>query len=323
MIRVMLHHPQTGTTNIGGEELIAAWQGSNDLLWIDLYQEDPATEMAFLTTRFAIDSMAVQDAQRDRHPPKFEAFDDYYLLLLKGLSKSSTGINFETIQIAMLVGERFFITRHNNESRSIEQLWQQCSTDPTCFQKGVLGLTPRLGRLIVNRYLDMLFNIEANLDAIEQDLLLQDPSNDQLGLLTTYKTRLRIMLRTFNYHEQIFNQLRHDELVIDGSLLEHEFNDTYEQLERAASLASLYYDLSDDLINSSISMATHRLNGIMKVLTIVTAIFVPLGFLAGLYGMNFDNIPELHVEHGYYILLGLMALVAVALLTIFRIKRWL
>jgi len=61
----------------------------------------------------------------------------------------------------------------------------------------------------------------------------------------------------------------------------------------------------------------------MKVLTIVTAIFVPLGFLAGLYGMNFDNIPELHVEHGYYILLGLMALVAVALLTIFRIKRWL
>lgn len=70
-------------------------------------------------------------------------------------------------------------------------------------------------------------------------------------------------------------------------------------------------------------MASHRLNGIMKVLTIVTAIFVPLGFLAGLYGMNFENIPELHFEYGYYVLLGLMATVVVSLLTLFRIKRWL
>ena len=177
--------------------------------------------------------------------------------------------------------------------------------------------------MVVNRYLDLLFNIEANLDTIEQDLLLQDPSNDLLGMLTTYKTRLRIMLRTFNYHEQIFNQLRHNKAVTVDDLLEHEFTDTYEQLERAASLANLYYDLSDDLINSSISMASHRLNGIMKVLTIVTAIFVPLGFLAGLYGMNFENIPELHFEYGYYVLLGLMATVVVSLLTLFRIKRWL
>ncbi len=323
MIRVMLHNPETGTTTTGGIELISPWRDSKDLLWVDLYAEDPATELAFLGKEFGIHKLAVQDAQRDRHPPKFEEFEGYYFLLLKGLSKASMGINFETIQIAMLVGERFLITRHSSESRSIEQLWALCLSDGRVFHKGLAGLTPRLGRMVVNRYLDLLFNIEANLDTIEQDLLLQDPSNDQLGMLTTYKTRLRIMLRTFNYHEQIFNQLRHNKAVTVDDLLEHEFTDTYEQLERAASLANLYYDLSDDLINSSISMASHRLNGIMKVLTIVTAIFVPLGFLAGLYGMNFENIPELHFEYGYYVLLGLMATVVVALLTLFRIKRWL
>jgi magnesium transporter len=169
----------------------------------------------------------------------------------------------------------------------------------------------------------MLFDIENNLDLIEQDLLQNDPSNDQLGLLTMYKTRLRIMSRLFNYHEQIFKQLRHNSEITQGEYLAREFNDTYEQLERTSSLARMYYDLSDDLINSSISIASHRLNGIMKVLTIITAIFVPLSFLAGLYGMNFEIMPELQMEYGYYALLGLMLMMAVSLLAVFRIKRWL
>ncbi|MFT4854519.1 MAG: magnesium transporter [Bacteroidia bacterium] len=121
----------------------------------------------------------------------------------------------------------------------------------------------------------------------------------------------------------MFNQLRHNSEITQGQLLVHEFNDTYEQLERTSSLTRMYYDLSDDLINSSISMASHRLNGIMKVLTIITAIFVPLSFLAGLYGMNFEVMPELRFEYGYYALLGLMLFVATSLLVIFRIKRWL
>jgi magnesium transporter len=154
-------------------------------------------------------------------------------------------------------------------------------------------------------------------------LLQHDPSSDQLGLLTMYKTRLRVMLRLFNYHEQIFNQLRHNNEVTQGERLAHEFNDAYEQLERVSSLARMYYDLSDDLINSSISMASHRLNSIMKVLPIITAIFAPLSFLAGLYGMNFDIMPELHLEYGYYGLLSVMITVAISLLAIFRIKRWL
>ena len=97
----------------------------------------------------------------------------------------------------------------------------------------------------------------------------------------------------------------------------------YEHQERAGSLASLYYELASDLIDSYISIASHRLNQIMKVLTIITAIFVPLGFLAGIYGMNFENMPELHSRSGYFILLSVMAGIAVTLLAIFRKIRWL
>jgi len=323
MIRAMLYDPASKTTRSGGPELIRQWRDSQQLLWLDLADEDNATEKTFLMTEFDIHESVVDSAQRDRHPPKFENFDNYYFLLLKGLSKDSTGIDFETLQITMLVSERFFITRHNDESKSIGRLWDLCLREPRTFDKGLSSLPPRLGKLIVNRYLDMLFDIEANLDLIELNLLQNDPSNDQLGLLTMYKTRLRVMSRLFNYHEQIFNQLRHNSEITQGEHLAHEFNDTYEQLERTSSLARMYYDLSDDLINSSISMASHRLNGIMKVLTIITAIFVPLSFLAGLYGMNFEVMPELRLEYGYFLLLGLMSLVAVSLLGVFRLKRWL
>jgi magnesium transporter len=104
--------------------------------------------------------------------------------------------------------------------------------------------------------------------------------------------------------------------------LEHELNDVFEQQERANSLTTLYYELASDLIESYISIASHRLNQVMKILTIITAVFVPLSFLAGIYGMNFENMPELHSASGYF-LLGVMAGIALLLLFIFRKMRWL
>ena len=108
-----------------------------------------------------------------------------------------------------------------------------------------------------------------------------------------------------------------------GEHVGHELNDVYEQQERAGSLTDLYYELASDLIDNYISIASHHLNQIMKVLTIITAIFVPLGFLAGIYGMNFEYMPELHTPSGYFILLGVMFSIAVTLLLLFRKKRWL
>lgn len=99
--------------------------------------------------------------------------------------------------------------------------------------------------------------------------------------------------------------------------------DVYEQQDRLDSLCTLYYQLASDLIEGYISVSSHRLNQIMRVLTIITAIFVPLSFLAGVYGMNFDHMPELHSRRGYITLLGIMGFTATVLLLTFRRKRWL
>jgi magnesium transporter len=319
----MLFDSSTHKWTEGNDSLLEDFRSGNQLLWLDLANEDHLDESTLLQEVFGIHPMAIQDAQRDRHPPKYEEFEGYYFLLLKGLTPQVHDLEFDTIQIAIFVNERWIITRHQEASLSIDALWDAVRENPALLAGGPKALTARIGRFIVNRYLALLFEVESSLDELEQDLLSGDPNDVQLTTLATYKTRLRKISRTFTYHEQIFSELRANDRVTNAGKLAHEFNDTYEQMERVESLAMLYYDLASDLIESSISLASHRLNSIMKILTIITAIFIPLGFLAGLYGMNFENMPELHYERSYYILLGTMGLIAVSLLAIFRYKRWL
>jgi magnesium transporter len=85
----------------------------------------------------------------------------------------------------------------------------------------------------------------------------------------------------------------------------------------------MYYDICGDLINGYMSVTSHQLNATMRVLTVITALFVPLTFLAGIYGMNFEYIPELKFEHGYFTLLGVMSVISVGLIALFKKKRWL
>ncbi len=85
----------------------------------------------------------------------------------------------------------------------------------------------------------------------------------------------------------------------------------------------MHYDICSDLINGYLSITSHQLNETMRVLTVITAIFIPLGFLAGLYGMNFEYIPELKINHGYFYLLGFMGIIATALILLFKKKKWL
>ena len=153
--------------------------------------------------------------------------------------------------------------------------------------------------------------------------MFERPNDSILSELVSYQTHLRKMIRFLSYHKQIFDS---DDLKgLPGTDKDyiHEQKDVYEHSERGFSLASLYYQNASDLIDGYISLASHRLNQIMKVLTIITVIFVPLSFIAGIYGMNFENMPELKSKSGYFILLGSMFLIATTLLFAFKRKKWL
>jgi len=266
--------------------------------------------------------LAIQDAQRERHPPKFESFEDHTFVLLKGLDAETQDLNFGTIQIAIFVGDRFVVTRHTGVSPSIDQLWRQAEKDPKMLAAGADSVAVRLSGLVVNRYLPILLALETRLDELEDEMIAH-PSDVLLGELVGHKANLKKLRRIVTYHVQLFETIK---TAIPPGIreeLRHELTDVYEHLERVMSLAGLYYELASDLMDGYITMASHRLNHIVKVLTIVTTVFVPLSFMAGVYGMNFEYMPELKLRYAYFVLLGVMATAAGTLLFVLYRKGWL
>ena len=323
-----------GSLSSGGQEQIALWQQQpQSIIWVDIHQAEPADEDEVLAL-FGVHPLVIADARRHRHPPKLEVFDDSLFILLRGLDAQSRDLDFGTIQLALFAGERFLITRHDKQSVSVNH-WANSPQLAEVLAQGGVRLALDISKTVANRYLELLLNFEPRLAELEEQLEVT-PDDSTMRELTGYRTRLRKMRRDFNYHHRLFDAMREEEVGFfqGGSVqadsiqggsgqYKHIVTDVYEKYERLLSLCTLYYEQAGDLVEGYISLSSHELNNTMRILTVLTAIFVPLGFLAGLYGMNFDHMPELHVQWGYYGLLSVMATIIVALLALFKYKRWL
>lgn len=322
MLRAMLIDDQGGV-EIGAEELVRNWQQyRSGFLWLDLYPQDGPEDTPWLH-EFGIHPLAIQDAQRSRHPPKYEFFGDLLFVLLRGMCSESESLDVDTIQIALFFGDNFLITRHERSSPSIDRHWELCAEDRTAIPADPNLLGWQISMYAASRYLDLMNNFEPRLLEMEEKMFRR-PRDTLLNQLVANRTSLRHLTRIFNYHVRVFQGLR-QHFIEDTTHTErtHLLNDIYEKYDRLNGLAHMFYDVTGDLIDGYLSTSSHRLNNTMRILTVITAIFVPLNFITGLYGMNFDYMPELHARYGFYIMAGVMAGIAVIMLLIFRRKRWL
>jgi magnesium transporter len=323
MIRTMLCNTSTGEIRQGDESLLAEWKDDPDLwIWADFDGVDSEREKALFVETFGLHPLAIADAQRERHPPKLETFDGCFFLLVHGLGTDATSDNFYTVQITFFVGHRFMLTRRAAPSLSIDSAWSDAENGLVNLSRGSSYVAYRILRRVTDRYTRLVEGLEEKLEEMEKDMF-ENPRDELLENLINYGQCLKRLRRVFNYHQDIFARLGRKDYPFVGEQQRHEYTDVFEHTERLASLASLYKELTDDLMNGYISVTSHRLNQIMKVLTVVTVVFLPLTLMVGIYGMNFENMPELKYEHAYYVLLSVMGGIVAALLLLFRKMRWL
>jgi len=320
MINVCLYDGVTHKR--GGAELIQLPLADNCMLWIDIEQESAASEQ-LIFDQFECHPLTILDARRKRHPPKIEHFAEQSFMLLRELVADHEGLAFDTLQVASFVGSNFLITRHDKPSPAISG-WLGNPKLPALLARGPMVLFSSITNSIGLAYLDLLLDFEPALSEYE-DTLLSTQGDSVLRDLISCKTWLRKLKRLHSYHDRVYLELMTHlkQEHSDEADAIHSVTDVYEKFERLSSLSALYYDLAGDLIDGHISLTSHKLNETMRILTVVTTIFVPLGFLAGLYGMNFENIPELHHPNGYFILVGFMLFIAAALVMIFKRNKWL
>lgn len=320
MQKWMLIHPDH--IEAGSAELFSEWKRQPEtVLWVDIEGPVDEADKKLLYDMLDLPDAEIKDALRDRHPPRFSGTADHLMLLLKPLDSDSHSLDFKTQQMAIFAGNNFMLTRHTGRSIYLEELWEnpQLEQDKYISPYQLVGL---LAQRMVTRYGSVLLDLEERLDVLE-DELMENLDETHMQELVSYNTSLRKMRRILSYHVSVTSQLTRYARKHDLDEWFDEYEDISEQVERFHSLSELYQSVINDLIEGYISLNSHHLNQVMKVLTVVTVVFLPLSLLVGIYGMNFEYIPELKAENGYFILLSVMAGIVLTLVLIFRRMKWL
>ncbi|WP_185234454.1 magnesium transporter CorA family protein [Teredinibacter franksiae] len=313
------------------------WQAQeNSFLWLDINFENDLIGAQKILESFGIHPLASEDAFRDRHPPKIEFFEDFCFIIYRGIRATASELRFEHLQLAFFIGERYLITVHRGSSIGIDtirkNIFQSSKTRPRLkHDDGIsnaltpMGLALNIMHSSSSVYLERILTFDNELSDIEDEMAASG-SDELLSKLTAYKSQLVKLRRVFNYHRGITETLVASgevESFIPIASYVHTINDLHERFDRLFTLSQMHYDICGDLMDGYLSISSHRLNETMRVLTVITAIFIPLGFLAGLYGMNFEYMPELQFRYSYFFLLGTMLTLAAGLLFLFRRKKWL
>lgn len=305
----------------GSEELIAKWQSLGGYLWVDVASEKDEVETRILT-QLGCHHFAINDVQRPNHPPKLEHFDQYSFILYRHILGINTALELTMHNVGLFFNDNMLISVHDMAFVEIETMAERQNFVELLHNP--IELMCALVRQSAIEQLDMLSDLEESISEIE-DRMTHHGTDSLLEEVLGYRSFLRRLKRVFDYHEKIFSQLSKEPQFLSkkNKNSQHAIRDVYDKFERLLNWVSLYYDLCGDLSDAYLSVSTHQLNRTMQVLTVITAIFIPLSFVAGVYGMNFENMPELEWRYGYFVVLAFMLVMALGLLGLFKYKKWL
>lgn len=292
------------------------------VIWVDMESPTEADEQVLLDV-FKFHPLTVEDCRENRHYPKVEEFDSYLYFIVHGVRADTSPERFNTIELDGFLGTNYVITYHHDYFRSIANVKQLLRTTPVACQRGASFLLHQILDQVVDYYSPVLDDFDDRINRVEQDIfMLQQPNNKILSEIMELKRSVLRLRRISVKQMDILLRMSRGEFPLISDEMRPFYRDVHDHLVRVVDLSESYRDLISGSMEAYLSVVSNRLNEIMKVLTIFSAIMLPLTFIAGVYGMNFDNMPELHSKYGYYATWAIMIVVAVAMLFFFKRRAW-
>ena len=292
------------------------------VIWVDMELPTEEDERVLLEV-FKFHPLTVEDCRENRHYPKIEEFDGYLYFIVHGVTANISPDRFNTIELDGLLGPNYVITYHHDSFRSINNVKQLLRTTPVACQRGTPFLLHQILDQVVDYYSPVLDDFDDRIDKLEADIFaLKQPNNQILAEIMDLKRSVLRLRRISGKQMDILHRMSRGEFALIPEEMRPFYRDVYDHLVRVVDLSENYRDLISGSLEAYLSVVSNRLNEIMKVLTIFSAIMLPLTFIAGVYGMNFDNMPELHSRYGYYAVWVIMLVVATAMLLFFKRQGW-
>lgn len=297
-------------------------------LWLDLSRDEEGEWYRVIEqlTGIALHEEHVRDARNPRHPSFFEATDSYEMVIFQGLAPTTTARYdaLKTRPTAFILLPRLLVTVRPEDSVSIELVKSQLrSGRKSRVQTRPIDLMILILSAMVDRFLALRDGLADELTDWQDRLLdEEDPFDDWMELMRARNRLRRLVVIGEGQEDTMLSWREETEHPIEGSL-EVRVNDLIEHIRRVKQeVKNLQTDI-EALVQIHFAAVAHRTNLIVRALTVITAVFLPLTLIAGIFGMNFDHMPELHSRYGYYVVLGAMTTLGFGLLVWFRRKRWL
>ena len=272
----------------GIADLTALLQDPKVCLWVDLEGESPEAVEA-VSHHFGLHPVTIEDLVHRNQRPKLEEFDGYIFIVTHGL-RSIQGEDVVTDEFNFAVGANWILSAHDGHVEAMKRVRDQVAATPKAFDGSASFILYRISDLLVDSYFPALDALEEEIDALEDDVV-QRPTQGRLQQIFALKRVLVHLRKLVSPQREVYNALsRRDYPYIDPKSAAY-FRDLHDHLIRANEIVESYRDLVSNMLDAYLATISNRLNEVMKRLTLLATIFMPITFITGFFGMNFTAMP--------------------------------
>jgi magnesium transporter len=313
-------------TDIHAFQLSEAIRDEEGLLWLDLANEPNEGCIPILRDIFGFHPLAIDDALEESHVPKVDDWGRYLYLVLHGIVFDPEEEELlSTHELDIFLGENYLVSYRLNSMPGLERVWETCQRDERLMQKSAGNLLYRIADEMVGNYMPVVDEIDEAVDRIE-DVLFDRPEPQLLERIFTLKRALLHLRRIISPQREVLNKLARGYF---GVIPEDEkvfFRDVYDHLVRLYDIAEGLRDLVGGALETYLSVVSNRMNEVMKILTVITTLFMPVSFLSGFFGMNFfqpvASAPVWTERVTFFVVLAVMILIPAGMYLWMRRLRW-
>lgn len=289
--------------------------------WVDATVIDDPLKVLLLEV-LKLHPLAVEDIALERMAPKLEEYDEYLYVVVHGIAcPSDDPAHLETVELDLVVHPQWLFTHHPAEFTASARLREEIFRTPRALSRGSSYVAHGILDRVVDHYVEVVEKFDGVIEEVEH-AAHRGRTDSVVGRIFALKRALQKLRRTATHQREVLMRLSRGEFDVIPEKALPFYRDVHDHFVRVADLTESYRELLSAALESYRSTVANRMNEVMKTLTLVSTLMLPLTFIAGVYGMNFDKMPELHWAFGYPFALGLMGLVAVGMIAWFKHKRW-
>lgn len=264
-----------------------ALRDQDGLLWVDFEGTPPETDEPILRDVFGFHPLAVDDALQESHVPKVDDWGEYlYIVLHAVIFDRTDGGHVDTLELDVFLGRNFMVTHHDQNIAAIERVWSASQRDERLWKNGVDHILYRLTDEVVASYMPVVEEIDEAVDRAEEEVF-ERATPETLSKIFALKRAVLHLRRIIGPQREVLNKLARDDYPAIDTQARVYFRDVYDHLVRLHDITESIRDLVSGTLDTYLSVINNRMNDIMKTLTIITTMFMPISFVVGFFGMNF------------------------------------